>query len=487
MKALLVLAVAAFSAFGASAAPRGPMWLVLDKITYASNVNTEVFDGIDKLLLTKLVQAKKYKCLDRDMYDTAAREEGFGGKVELIPAGYAISGEVVQLLKSGKSASVGTVAALEYVATVSLRVNDLKTLQPYEAETLRVSAYCQTPKDMLVHVVKRVALAILMRDHPMRIRAIDEDDEELTVDYGADFISVGEQFEVRRVKSIDSDDGEEATQIEKVIGLCEIVSVGKTTSQAKLVSGKAKVGNVLRFSDSSDRGAVPPLASGAAVASASRASVPHKKPRIAVAPFITKSGTVSVWGTTIAAREWLDVVVDHLSMQLVNTGSFKTLDRSFGSEIDRELNRIVSDANASIADICRLSNKLASDYLVVAEVTMSDVASAGTDFATGLPLPPPSAQFAEVRMRCIHAPTTEIVASDVVRVDSQNFYGTKEVFISSSAEWTAANLAAIIQSKIDPDGFARRQAELRAGAAQMPLMQPQPQAPAQSQGIKLGF
>ena len=108
-------------------ANRKAKWLVLDKMTYQSGVDRAAFDGIDKLLLTKLVQAKKYKCLDRDMYNTAAREEGFGGKADLIPAGYAMSGEIVQLLKSGKSRTIGGTAKSEYVATVSVRANDLKT------------------------------------------------------------------------------------------------------------------------------------------------------------------------------------------------------------------------------------------------------------------------------------------------------------------------------------------------------------------------
>ena len=119
---------------------------------------------------------------------------------------------------------------------------------------------------------------------------------------------------------------------------------------------------------------------------------------------------------------------------------------------------------------------------------LSDVASPGKDYVTGLPRPPPSAQFAEVRFRCVHAPTTEIVISDIVRVDSQNFYGTPEVFMSGSSEWSAANVAAIIQSRLDPTGFARRQAELKAAAEAAAAAAAQQPAPApKPQGVKLGF
>ena len=472
--------------------PGKAKWLVLDKMTYQSGVSQSVFEGIDKLLLTKLVQAKKYKCLDRDMYDTAAREEGFGGKADLIPAGYAMSGEIVQLLQSGKSRSIGGTLKVEYIATVSIRANDLRTQQPYEAETLRVAAYCQTPKDMLVYVVKRVALAILMRDYPMYIMDYDDEDGDLTLSYGADFLEVGEQYEVRRRKAIVDDDTDETVYKEKTVGVCEVTDCGKNTSAAKLISGKAKLKDVLRFYDN-DEGAAPPMPapSGEISVKATAASAgvfPVKKPRIAVAPFITKSQSVSVWGMAIPTRDWLDTLVDHMSIQLANTGSFKTLDRSFGPEIDRELNRIVNDPNANPNDVCRLSKKLATDYLVVAEVMFSDVASPGTDYVTGLPLPPVSAQFAEVRFRCVHAPTTEIVVSDIVRVDSRNFYGTAEIFMTGSTEWTAANIAAIIQSKIDPAGFQRLQAERRAAAEAAAAAAPAPApAPAPSQGVNLGF
>ena len=466
-------------------------WLVLDKMTYQSGVDRAAFDGVDKLLLTKLVQAKKYKCLDRDMYNAAAREQGFGGKADLIPAGYAMSGEVVQLLKSGRSRTIGGAVKAEYVATVSIRANDLRTQQPYEADTIRVAAYCQTPKDMLVYVVKRTALAILMRDYPMYILDADDDDGELTLSYGADFLEVGEQYEVRRRKTIVDDDTGEEVYKEKTVGVCEVTDVGKNTSEAKLVSGKAKKKDVLRFYENADE--PPPLRDAPGEVSAKsdvKARVfPAKKPRIAVAPFITKSKTVSVWGNSIDARSWIDTLVDHMSIQLTQSGSFRTLDRSFGPEIDRELDRIVSDPNANPNDVCRLSRKLATDYLVVAEVMFSDVASPGKDYVTGLPLPPASAQFAEVRFRCVYAPTTEIVVSDVVRVDSKGFYGTPEIFTSGSTEWAAANVAAIIQSRIDPSGFARRQAELKAAAEAAAAVQPaaQPVAPAPSQGINLGF
>ena len=481
------------AAAAASISPRGnakTKWLVLDKITYQSGVDRTAFEGIDKRRLTKLVQAKKYKCLDRGMYAAAAREEGFGGKAELIPAGYAMSGEIVQLVKSGKSRAIAGTPRSEYIATVSIRANDLRTQQPYEAETLRVAAYCQTPKDMLVHVVKRTALTILMRDYPMYIMDYDDDDEELTLSYGADFLEVGEQYEIRRRKAIVDDDTGEEVYKEKTVGVCEVTDVGKNTSSAKLVSGKAKIKDVLRFYESGE-GAMPPIAAQpASPREISARPHPAKKPRIAVAPFITKAQSVSVWGNKLDARDWLDTLVDHLSIQLTQTGSFRTLDRSFGPELDRELDRIVKDPNASPNDVCRLSQKLATDYLVVAEVMFSDVASPGKDYVTGLPLPPPSAQFAEIRFRCVHAPTTEIVVSDIVRVDSQGFYGTPEIFTSGSTEWAAANVASIIQSKIDPAGFARRQEELKAAAAAAAAAsatEPAQAAPAQTQGINLGF
>lgn len=497
------LALAAFAAVGlvAIAEPKAPKWLVLDKLSYQADVDQTAFNGADALLLTTLVQANKYKCLDRDAYDTAAREQGFGANVQLVPAGYSMRGEIVQLVPTGKTRTIQNTPLTEYIATVSLRANDLRTQQPYEAETLRVAHYCQTHKDMLVHVVRRVALAILMRDYPMYIMDADEDDGELTLSYGRDFISPGEQYEVRRRKAIVDDDTGDTVYKEKTVGVCEVTDVGKNTSTARLVSGKAKVKDVLRFYENAEQFAVPPAAPAPVAAPApapvekeiSAKPLPPKKPRIAVAPFFSKRNAFTVQGVTIPTRNWLDDMADHLNTFLTQTDSFKVLDRSFGPEIDRELARIVNDPNASPNDVSRLSNKLAADYLIVAEVTFSDVVSPGTDFATGLPLPPPSTLFAEVRFKCIVAPTTQIAWADVVRLDSSRFGGTAEVFSSNSSATAAGLVMEAIWRRLAPADFARNEAA-RAAAAKAAEeqqkaapVQEQPQQVAPQPGVQVGF
>ena len=494
------LALAAFAAVGlvAIAEPKAPKWLVLDKLTYQADVDQTAFNGADALLLTTLVQANKYKCLDRDAYDTAAREQGFGANVQLVPAGYSMRGEIVQLVPTGKTRTIQNTPLTEYIATVSLRANDLRTQQPYEAETLRVAHYCQTHKDMLVHVVRRVALAILMRDYPMYIMDADEDDGELTLSYGRDFISPGEQYEVRRRKAIVDDDTGDTVYKEKTVGVCEVTDVGKNTSTAKLVSGKAKVKDVLRFYENAERFAVPPATPAPVVAPApapvekeiSAKPLPPKKPRIAVAPFFSKRNAFTVQGVTIPTRNWLDDMADHLNTFLTQTDSFKVLDRSFGPEIDRELARIVNDPNASPNDVSRLSNKLAADYLIVAEVTFSDVVSPGTDFATGLPLPPPSTLFAEVRFKCIVAPTTQIAWADVVRLDSSRFGGTAEVFSSNSSATAAGLVMEAIWRRLAPADFARNEAARAAAAKAAEEQQktaPVQEQPVQQPGVSVGF
>lgn len=492
LKTVLFAAVAAAGIAGtATAEPKQPKWLVLDKFTYQKGVDTVAFEGIDALLLTKLAQSK-YKVLDRDAYDTAAREQGFGANVELKPAGYSMRGEVVQMLLTGKSRTIAGTAKPEYVATVSIRVNDLRTQQAYEAETLRVAAYCQTPKDMLVHVVQRTALAILMRDYPPYIMDYDEDDDEITVSYGADFLNVGEQYEVRRRKEIVDDDTGDVVYKEKTTGVLEITDVGRKTSAAKLVSGKAKKKDVLRFYEQAEL--TPPVVSVAPAASgeitAKPGVLPAKKPRIAVAPFISKARLVNVRGLQIETRNWMDDTVSHLSTALTQCGSFKVLDRSFGPEIDRELNRIVNDPNANPNDVCRLSNKLATDYLVVAEVVFSDVVSPEKDYATGRPLPPVSAIFAEVRFRCVYAPTTEIKWAQTFPLDSMYFGGTAAQFSSTSAASAAQSISAMIQAQIDPAGYERCQkvAETaRKAAAAAAAAQPPATVVAPSAGVSVGF
>ena len=495
-KIALAAAVAVGVSGTALSAPKQPKWLVLNPIKYQTGVDRFAFEGVDKLLLTKLVQAKKYKCLDRDEYDTAARERGFGANVEIVPAGYSMSGEIVQLLKSGKSRTIAGAVRSEYVATVSIRANDLRTQQPYEADTIRVAAYCQTPKDMLVHVVKRMALAILMRDYPPYIMDYDDEDEEITVSYGGDFLNVGEQYEVRRRKEIVDDDTGDVVYKEKTTGVLEITDVSKNTSTAKLISGKAKKKNVLRFYANADAflpaPAAPTVAPAIVPAAGSSVSsdeikpasvFPKKRPRIAVAPFLSKRGSVNVRGLQLGTRTWMGDVASHLNTALAQRGSFRVLDRSFGPEIDRELNRIANDPNANPNDVCRLSNKLAADNLVVAEVVFSDVVSPGVDYATGLPIPPPSAVFAEIRFRCVVAPTTEIAWADKITVDSKYFGGTAEQFSSTSANWAADAIADQIQWRLDPEGFesfrksrAERQAAEEAARRAVPSQPVQPQA-----------
>lgn len=479
----------------ANAEPKQPKWLVLDKFAYAKTVDPVAFEGIDALLLTKLAQSK-YKVLDRDAYDTAAREQGFGAKVELVPAGYSMRGEIVQLQRSGRSRTIGGQPKAEYIATVSIRANELRTQQAYEAETLRVAAYCQTPKDMLVHVVQRTALAILMRDYPPYIMDMDDDEGEVTVSYGADFINKGEQYEVRRRKKLVDDDTGDTVYKEKTVGVIEITDVGRKTSTAKLVSGKAKEKDVLRFYEVAELDApivsvsTTPAQAAPREMKAQPGVLPTKRPRIAVAPFISKRNQVNVRGLQIGTRNWMDDTASHLCTALTQCGTFKVLDRSFGPEIDRELNRIVNDPNANPNDVCRLSQKLATDYLVVAEVVFSDVVSPGTDYATGRPLPPVSAIFAEVRFRCVFAPTTEIKWANTLRMDSMFFGGTAEQFSSTSAESAAMSIAAMIQSKIDPAGYeqaraeqeAARKAAEAAAAARPPVPAAQPSA-----GVSVGF
>lgn len=188
---------------------------------------------------------------------------------------------------------------------------------------------------------------------------------------------------------------------------------------------------------------------------------------------------MNIRGIEISCRDWMDDAASHLATALTQCGSFKTLDRSFGPEIDRELNRIIKDPNANPKDVCRLSNKLSTDFLMVAEVVFSDVVSPGVDVATGLPIPPRSGIFAEVRYRCVLAPTTEIAWSEALQVDSMYFGGTAEQFSSASAQFAAQQVAMTIQSRLDPDGFAawQKQEEARRRAMEAPQPPPAQAAP----------
>ena len=112
----------------------------------------------------------------------------------------------------------------------------------------------------------------------------------------------------------------------------------------------------------------------------------------------------------------------------------------------------------------------------------------GIDFATGLPRPPPSVMFAEIRFRCVVAPTTQIAWADVVRMDASHFGGTPQVFSSTSAEAAAGAITDAIWGRLAPDDFAKAQ-KIRAEAAAEAAKQPPPAQPAApvAQPVQLGF
>lgn len=402
---------------------KSPKWLVLEPITYQTGVSKTAFQGIDQLLLTKFAQANKYKCLDRKAYDTAAQNEGFGGEANLIPAGYSVCGEIVEIKQTG-SRVFRQRQMTDYLATVSIRVNELRTQVPYIGITKRIEASCFSQKDLLVTIVNTIVREVLFKEFPVRILA--DEGGSLILNYGSDFLKEGESFEICHRYALKDDDSGSELFSDRVSGLCQVTSPGENTSEAVLVEGSAKVGDVLHLSSPERRTSSSEKPQLAVSTRPQRSSTPIRKPyvkkfRLAVLPFHCRYDQFSLYGETIACKSWLDLVEEDLNSRFVQTGKFTVLDRKNDAGIDKELARITGDANASPKDIIRLNRKLATDYLLLGEVFFHSIAAPEKNPFTGMPLPQGSAVFAEVKYRLVHAPTGRIRCADSVRLDISMF------------------------------------------------------------------
>ena len=164
---------------------------------------------------------------------------------------------------------------------------------------------------------------------------------------------------------------------------------------------------------------------------------PNALRRMAVANFAVRSPTFKWYGQTVDSVEWSAALANNLNIVLTQTRKFTMLDRAFSHEVDAELSRLGS-ANAAPGDAIRLGQKLGTDYLVVGEVSFSDVRAPGVNPITGQAMPQQSALFAEVHYRVLLAPTGQLKWADNVRLDALSF-SAQDVrsFISMTTEAAA--------------------------------------------------
>ena len=177
---------------------------------------------------------------------------------------------------------------------------------------------------------------------------------------------------------------------------------------------------------------------------------PNDLRRMAVANFGVRGQTFKWYGQPVDTVEWSAALGNQLNVVLTQTRKFTMLDRAFDREVNSELARLGA-ANASPGDAIRLNQKLGTDYLVVGEISFSDVVSPGVNPITGQALPQQPAMFAEVNYRVLLAPTGQLKWADTVRLDASQFAASDvRSFISMTAEAAASAVCDGLMADILP-------------------------------------
>lgn len=187
---------------------------------------------------------------------------------------------------------------------------------------------------------------------------------------------------------------------------------------------------------------------------------PNALRRMAVANFAVRGQTFRWHGQPVDTVEWSAALGNQLNVVLTQTRKFTMLDRAFDREVNAELARLGS-ANAAPGDAIRLNQRLGTDYLVVGEVSFSDVAAPGVNPVTGQALPPQTAMFAEVNYRVLLAPTGQLKWADTVRLDASQFAAADaRTFVSITAEAAASAVCDGLMADILPFEVASVQSGL---------------------------
>ena len=177
---------------------------------------------------------------------------------------------------------------------------------------------------------------------------------------------------------------------------------------------------------------------------------PNALRRMAVANFAVRGQTFKWYGQSVDSVEWSAALGNQLNVVLTQTRKFTMLDRAFDREVNSELARLGA-ANAAPGDAIRLNQKLGTDYLVVGEISFSDVAAPGVNPITGQALPQQPAVFAEVNYRVLLAPTGQLKWADTVKLDASQFAASDvRSFISMTAEAAASAVCDGLMADILP-------------------------------------
>lgn len=172
--------------------------------------------------------------------------------------------------------------------------------------------------------------------------------------------------------------------------------------------------------------------------------------RMAVGAFRPTRANYAWYGQSGVALDWTMALADKLNVCLTQTRKFTMLDRKYDAEVNAELSRL-ADSNAAPADAARLAQKLATDYLVVGEVSFNDVKAPPVNPYTGRAMPVGPTLFAEVSYRVLLAPTGQLKWTDVVRIDARAFAAADLAsFVSATAEAAAGAISDGMMENILP-------------------------------------
>lgn len=176
---------------------------------------------------------------------------------------------------------------------------------------------------------------------------------------------------------------------------------------------------------------------------------PDNRRRLVVMPFRSATGSVSVFGQDVSVEAHCGEFERRLNNDLVQTRCFTMLDREFNAETRAELSRLNVE-NASVGDLRRIQQLLATDYMVIGTVKMYSSPAAVYNKITGK-INAPDGPFVEIRYRVILVSTRELVYAGTVVVPYSSAGGSMaEAAISSAYIEASSKVCREIISNIYP-------------------------------------
>lgn len=225
-KATILFVVAAFLGIGVGAAQKPNKWLVIED---APTGTSREYADFPRLLLMQISKAGVFRCVDRATYRTQSREIALGdeGDVEFKSAGYCIS----WVIRSRETARGS-------ILTVSIGYNNIGRSGNNElirSEDVVVRERSLKGEDMLTAAAKKSARAILFSLMPPQVVEVvtsKSGKKSVIVDYGKDFLTVGE--DVYFVRKKESNSGKE---ISRKVGRGVVKSTDADSSTVLLAKG----------------------------------------------------------------------------------------------------------------------------------------------------------------------------------------------------------------------------------------------------------